>query len=73
MSSTVMDCHALAPRELEVLTLAAEGNSRPEIAAKMTVTQNTVDGYFKNIYLKMGTHKVAHAVSLLLSHPPNRA
>lgn len=44
---------SLSARELEILTLAAEGLKRDEIAGKLYVTAGTVQTHLHNIYLKL--------------------
>ncbi len=43
----------LSARELEILTLAAEGLKREEIAEKLHVSGSTVHSHLHNIYLKL--------------------
>jgi PAS domain S-box-containing protein len=58
----------LSARELEVLRLAAEGHSGPQIAERLTVSTGTVKSHFENIYEKLGvsdrTAAVAHALRI---------
>jgi LuxR family maltose regulon positive regulatory protein len=49
----------LSERELEVLTLLAEGKSRKEVAASLMVSLNTIKSHTKNIYKKIGSHNRA--------------
>ncbi|CUR57131.1 Transcriptional regulator, LuxR family [metagenome] len=44
---------ALSPRELEVLTLAAEGHDNDEIAGRLYLSVRTVERHFANIYAKL--------------------
>jgi LuxR family maltose regulon positive regulatory protein len=44
---------SLSARELEILTLAAEGLKRDEIAEKLYVSEGTVQTHLHNIYLKL--------------------
>ncbi len=43
----------LSPRELEVLRLIALGRSNPEIAAELTLSENTVKGYVSMVLGKL--------------------
>lgn len=43
----------LSPRELEVLSLTAEGLKRDEIASRLFLSEGTVKTHLKNIYLKL--------------------
>lgn len=53
----------LSQRELEVLRLAAEGNTGPEIAERLIVSPGTVKTHFENIYDKLGVGDRAAAVA----------
>lgn len=58
----------LSARELEVLRLAAEGNTGPEIAELLFVSPATVKTHFQHIYEKLGVGDraaaVAHAIRI---------
>jgi two-component system nitrate/nitrite response regulator NarL len=54
---------ALTPRELEILALAAEGNSGPQIARELVVSPATVKTHLKNLYEKLGVTDRAAAVA----------
>jgi DNA-binding CsgD family transcriptional regulator/PAS domain-containing protein len=56
----------LSPRELEVLRLAAAGNTGPEIAAELVVSLATVKTHLRHIYEKLGVSDRAAAVALAL-------
>ena len=53
----------LTPRELEVLQLAAMGNSAPSIARKLVIGESTVKTHLANIYAKLGVSDRAAAVA----------
>jgi DNA-binding NarL/FixJ family response regulator len=53
---------ALTLRELEVLTLVAEGRSTKEIAAQLCLSQKTVEVHRRRIMHKLELHKVADLV-----------
>jgi DNA-binding CsgD family transcriptional regulator len=53
----------LTPRELEVLQLAADGLSGPDIAELLVVSPGTVKTHFQNIYKKSGVSDRAGAVA----------
>ena len=52
---------ALAPAEVRVLRLIAEGNSNKEIAAQLSVTEDSVKGQVRSILAKLGANDRAHA------------
>jgi PAS domain S-box-containing protein len=56
----------LSARELQVLRLAAEGNSGPAIASELTLSPGTVKTHFENIYEKLGVSDRAAAVAQAL-------
>ena len=62
----------LTARELEVLTLIGRGMRNAEVAAQLMLSENTVSGYIKAIYRKLGISSRAeaswHAAQLGLSY-----
>lgn len=54
----------LTIREADVLTLAAGGNSNKQIAARLHLSEDTIKGYMKVIYSKLGAADRAHAVTI---------
>lgn len=54
----------LSPREIEVLTLAASGNSNKQAAARLQISEDTVKGHMKMIFLKLGASDRTHAVTI---------
>jgi PAS domain S-box-containing protein len=56
----------LTPREQEVLQLAADGRSPPEIARILVMSPGTVKTHFQHIYKKLGAHDRASAVAQCL-------
>lgn len=53
----------LTPRELELLQLAADGSSGPDIADRLVLSHATVRTHFRNIYDKLGVSDRAAAVA----------
>jgi len=49
-------CHALSPREAELLELLVEGADTKAIAEALFVSQHTVQDHLKSIFAKTGTH-----------------
>ena len=55
---------ALTPAEVDVLRLIADGNANKEIAAQLSVTEETVKGRVKNILAKLGANDRTHAAMI---------
>ena len=55
---------ALSSREIEVLALVAGGNANKEIAAQLSITEETVKGHVKSIFSKLGANDRTHAVTI---------
>jgi DNA-binding NarL/FixJ family response regulator len=54
----------LTPAEVKVLRLIAAGNANKEIAAQLSVTEETVKGRVKNILSKLGANDRTHAAMI---------
>ena len=54
----------LTPREIDVLRLIAAGNANKEIAAQLSITEETVKSRVKNILDKLSANDRTHAVSI---------
>lgn len=67
---------ALSPRETEVLELVAEGLANKEIAATLSISENTVKTHVRHILDKLGlrsrTEAAAYAVHQGLVPPPRQ-
>jgi DNA-binding NarL/FixJ family response regulator len=55
---------ALTPAEVDVLRLIASGNANKEIAAQLSITEETVKGRVKNILSKLGANDRTHAAMI---------
>jgi DNA-binding NarL/FixJ family response regulator len=55
---------ALTPGEVDVLRLIAAGNANKEIAARLSVTEETVKGRVKNILSKLRANDRTHAAMI---------
>lgn len=55
---------ALSDREVEVLTLAAGGNSNKQIGGRLGLSEDTIKGYMKVIYSKLDASDRTHAVTI---------
>jgi DNA-binding NarL/FixJ family response regulator len=56
----------LTPREVEVLRLVAGGNANKEVAARLSLTEETVKAHIRNILGKLGANDRTHAVAIAL-------
>lgn len=56
---TEIENNPLSPRELEVLTLVAEGHGSETIAARLNLSKRTVDNHRANIRKKLGLTNAA--------------
>lgn len=67
----------LSPRELEVARLVAEGLTNREIAAKLFLSERTVDGHLEHIREKLGVNTRAQVTAWLVRQdaapPPAQA
>jgi DNA-binding NarL/FixJ family response regulator len=55
---------ALTPAEIRVLRLIAAGNANKQIAAQLSITEETVKGRVKNIFSKLGANDRTHAAMI---------
>jgi len=55
---------ALTARETDVLRMIAGGNANKEIAAQLSISEETVKSYVKNIFTKLGAKDRTHAVTI---------
>jgi DNA-binding NarL/FixJ family response regulator len=54
----------LTVREIDVLRLIAGGNANKEIAAQLSIAEETVKGHVKNILAKLSANDRTHAVTI---------
>jgi DNA-binding NarL/FixJ family response regulator len=55
---------ALTPREVDVLRLVAKGNANKEIAAQLSLSEETVKSHIRNILAKLEANDRTHAVAI---------
>jgi DNA-binding NarL/FixJ family response regulator len=58
--------HPLSPRELQVLSLAAEGLTNKEIAYRLGISERTVQFHLNSVFNKTGASSRTEAVALAL-------
>ena len=56
----------LSPREIDVLRLIATGNANKQIAAQLSIAEETVKSHITNVLAKLGANDRTHAVTLAL-------
>jgi len=54
--TTIAKEYKLTPRELDVMKLLCRGRTKAYIAETLYLTENTVKGHTKHIYMKLGVH-----------------
>ena len=54
----------LTSREIDVLRLIAAGNANKEIAAQLSIGEDTVKGHVTSILAKLGANDRTHAVTI---------
>jgi DNA-binding NarL/FixJ family response regulator len=57
----------LTPREVQVLSLVAKGNRNKQVAAHLSIADETVRMHMKNILSKLSANDRTHAVTIALS------
>lgn len=58
----------LTPRELEVITMVVAGYSNPEIAARCTISEQTVKHHLTNIFNKLGVSNRLELALFAVNH-----
>ena len=56
----------LSAREVDVLRLIATGNGNKEVAAKLSITEETVKNHVTHILAKLGANDRTHAVTIAI-------
>jgi DNA-binding NarL/FixJ family response regulator len=54
----------LTAREVEILQLVADGKANKQIAARLTLSDETVKGYMKSIFTKLGVNDRTQSVTV---------
>ena len=62
------ELRVLSPRELEVLTLVAEGRTNQEIADRLVISIKTVQAHRANVMEKLGLHDITQLVRFAIRH-----
>jgi DNA-binding NarL/FixJ family response regulator len=62
------ELEVLTPRELEILTLVAEGLTSQEIADRLVLSIKTVQAHRANVMEKLGLHDITQLVRFALRH-----
>src|SRR5256714_4887058 len=68
VANLAQELHVLTPREVEVLTLVAEGRTNQEIANRLVLSVKTVQAHRANVMEKLGLHDVTHLVRFAIRH-----
>lgn len=58
----------LTPRELEILSMMAEGSSPAEITGSLGMSPNTLRTHMQNVLTKLGVHSKMEALVLAIRH-----
>ncbi len=67
-ANLAQELSVLTPREVEVLTLVAEGRTNQEIANQLVLSVKTVQAHRANVMEKLGLHDITHLVRFALRH-----
>ena len=62
-SGRTADPHGLSAREVEVMSLIAEGQTNGEIAARLFLAEKTVKNHVRRIYSKLGVGSRSAAIA----------
>jgi DNA-binding NarL/FixJ family response regulator len=67
-SNLAHELKALTPRELEIVTLVADGYTNQAIADRLTLSIKTVQSHRANVMEKLGLRDITHLVRFALRH-----
>ena len=67
-ANLAQELRVLTPREVEVLTLVAEGRTNQEIANQLVLSVKTVQAHRANVMEKLGLQDVTHLVRFAMRH-----
>src|SRR5205085_8672529 len=67
-SAIAQELRVLTPREVEILTLVAEGHTNQEIADKLMLSIKTVQAHRANVMEKLGLSDITHLVRFAVRH-----
>jgi DNA-binding NarL/FixJ family response regulator len=67
-ANPAQELRILTPREMEVLTLVAEGRTNQEIADQLVLSIKTVQAHRANVMEKLGLHDITHLVRFAIRH-----
>jgi DNA-binding NarL/FixJ family response regulator len=67
-SGLAQELRVLTPREVEVLTLVAEGRTNQEIADQLVLSIKTVQAHRANVMEKLGLSDITHLVRFAVRH-----
>jgi LuxR family maltose regulon positive regulatory protein len=67
--ASTVDPNALTEREESVLALVAEGKSNAQIAAVLTLSENTVKFHLRNLFAKLGVANRTEAAAKYHQRP----
>jgi len=67
-ANLAQELRVLTPREVEVLTLVAEGRTNQEIANQLVLSVKTVQAHRANLMEKLGLQDVTHLVRFAIRH-----
>ncbi len=68
LSPPAPDMHPFSPRELQVLQLAAQGNTNKEIAYRLGISDRTVQFHLNSIFNKTGASSRTEIVALAIKN-----